>query len=133
MTNQHIAFLIGRITLGVNFAAHGIVRLPKITKFSEGMVKGFQGTLIGIDAFISAFAHTLVFLELALGIALLVGFQIKKALVVMSVIFMILIFGASMKEDWGLVGSQMIYVIFGNMMLKDFVETKYSLDALLKK
>ena len=133
MSNQELAFLIGRISLGINFVSHGIVRLPKITAFSEGMVKGFKGTLIGIDSFISVFAHTLVVVELVLGIALLIGFQTKKSLVVMSVILMILIFGASMQEDWGLVGSQMIYVIFGYLMINGFVETKYSVDALLKK
>ena len=133
MSNNELAFLLGRITLGINFAAHGLVRLPKITGFSEGMVKGFQDTLIGIDPFISAFAHSLVFIELLLGIALLIGLQTRKALVVMSIVLMILIFGSSMKEDWAAVGSQMVYVIFGFLMIRGFVETRYSLDAVLKK
>ena len=133
MANKELAFLIGRITLGINFAAHGIVRLPKLSAFCEGMVKQFKGTLSGFDALIYSYSYVLVFVELLVGIALILGFKTKVSLILVSVIMMSLIFGASMQEEWPRVGFQMIYVVFGYLMMNGFVETNFSLDARLKK
>jgi thiosulfate dehydrogenase [quinone] large subunit len=133
MENKQLAFLLGRITLGINFAAHGFIRLPKIGSFSEGMVTKFQDSVIGIDSLISVFAHGLVFAELLVGIALLIGFKTRASLIVTSVIMMMLIFGSSMLEDWTLVGSQMIYVIFIYLLIYGYTETKYSFDNILSK
>ena len=133
MPNRELAFLIGRITLGVNFAAHGIVRLPKLNAFCEGMVKQFQDTLIGFDPLIYSYSYALVFVELLVGITLIIGFKTKASLVLVSMIMMSLIFGASMQEEWPRVGFQMIYVVFGYLMMLGFEETRYSLDSKLKK
>jgi len=132
MSNKELAFLIGRITLGINFAAHGIVRLPKLHAFSQGMVDQFKNTLIGFDPLIYSYSYGLVFVELLVGTALIIGFKTKASLVLVSVIMMSLIFGASMQEAWPRVGFQMIYVVFGYLLLNGFTETSYSLDARLK-
>ncbi len=48
MSNKELAFLLGRISLGINCVAHGLIHLPKISAFSAGLVKKFQDTLIGV-------------------------------------------------------------------------------------
>ena len=129
MSDKELAFLLGRLSLGVNFAAHGIVRLPNLHSFCEGMVTQFQNTLIGFDPLIYAYSYLLVWLELFVGIALIIGFKTRASLVVVSMIMMSLIFGASMQEEWPRVGFQMIYVVFTFLLLQGYMNTKYSLDA----
>jgi len=37
MSNQQLAFLLARITLGINLFIHGLVRIPKLNAFAEGV------------------------------------------------------------------------------------------------
>jgi len=133
MSNKELAFVIGRITLGVNFASHGIVRMPKLNEFCQSMVEQFEHTLIGYDPLIYSYAYLLVFVELLVGITLIIGFKTKASLVLLSFIMMSLIFGASMQEEWPRVGFQMVYVVFGYLMIVGFTATDYSLDARIKR
>ncbi|QLE02654.1 DoxX family membrane protein [Galbibacter sp. BG1] len=133
MENKELAFLLGRIALGINFLAHGIVRLPKLNEFSKGMVKGFQETLIGFDSFIYVFSFVLVFVEFILGFTLILGLKTRLSLIIANFLMMCLIFGASMQEKWGVVGSQMVYVAFLFLLINGQVSTRYSIDSILDK
>ena len=39
--NFELAFVLGRLLLGLNFLLHGLVRLPKLEVFRAGIVKEF--------------------------------------------------------------------------------------------
>lgn len=131
--NEELAFLIGRITLGINFVGHGIVRLPKLDAFCNGMVKGMEGTLLDFEPLIYYYSLILVFVEFIVGLTLILGYKTKVSLIIVSLIMMSLIFGACMQEEWPRVGFQMIYVVFVFMMMRGFTETKYSLDYVFGK
>ena len=45
-TDHQLAFVIARITIGINFLLHGVVRLPKMEGFASGLSKGFEGTML---------------------------------------------------------------------------------------
>lgn len=133
MDSQALAFTLGRITLGLNFFAHGLVRLPKLHQFSTWMVGELQNTLIGNEHLVYGFAFGLVIVELIVGITLLIGWKTKASLILTSFIMMSLIFGACMQEAWPRVGVQMIYVIFIFLLTYFYQIVPYSLDHHFKK
>ncbi|ACY15590.1 hypothetical protein [Haliangium ochraceum] len=41
---QQTAYALARLPIGFSFFGHGLVRLPKIQQFAEGMAKAFENT-----------------------------------------------------------------------------------------
>jgi thiosulfate dehydrogenase [quinone] large subunit len=41
LNNFELAFVLGRLLLGLNFLMHGLVRIPKLAVFSAGIEKEF--------------------------------------------------------------------------------------------
>lgn len=132
MNNTELAFLAGRIAYGVNFLAHGLVRLPKIDAFSSWMQGEFANTMIP-NFLIYPFAFTLTIVEFIVGITLIIGFKTKTSLVITMAILAMLMFGSSMQENWKTVGVQMVYVVFNYLILLHFTNTKYSIDHFTQK
>lgn len=118
LTNDQLAFFVARITIGLNFLIHGLVRIPKLSKFAEGIVNGFKETYLP-EFMVSPFAYALPFMEFLLGLFLILGFKTRFASVAGAILIAILIFGSGIKEDWAAVGTQMIYAIFFFLLIKN--------------
>lgn len=127
LTNEQLAFFMGRILLGINFLVHGLVRLPKISGFAKGIAKGFEGTLLP-QPMALGFAYAIPVIELFLGILLVVGLKTRAALFSSGILLGMLIFGSGLKEDWAWVGSQMVYVIFIYLLLFHLKNNSISFD-----
>lgn len=133
MEHKELAFLVTRISLGVNFLMHGLVRLPKLQQAAQGMAENYQDTVIGFAPLIQGYTYALTFAEILIGLAILIGFKTKYALAACSLTLTTLIFGSCLKENWGAVGTQMVYVIVVYLLLWGYTSTKYSVDAALQK
>lgn len=131
LTNQQLAFFLARITIGINFLMHGIVRLPKLSAFATGLTQGFSETYLP-EFLILPFAYVLPFIELILGILLLAGLKTRFALAASSVLIAILIFGSAFKEDWAGVGTQMIYAIFFFLLISKLEHNAWAVDSKVK-
>lgn len=111
MDHKKVAYFFARITLGVNFCIHGLVRLPKLKGFAEGIMKGFEGTMLP-EFMVIPFAYAIPIVELILGIMFLLGFYTNKALAASAILMIVLIAGSAFKEDWGAVSTQMLYALY---------------------
>ena len=111
MDHKKLAYFFARITLGVNFSIHGLVRMPKLKRFAEGIMKGFEGTMLP-EFIVIPFAYAIPILELILGLMLLVGIYTNRALAASAILMVVLIAGSAFKEDWGAVSTQMLYALF---------------------
>lgn len=129
MDSRKLAYFFARITLGVNFLIHGLVRLPKLQKFAEGIVKGFEGTILP-DFMVIPFAYAIPIIEFVLGIMLLLGLFTRKALAASAILMIVLIAGSAFKEDWGAVSTQMLYALYVFFLL---FFLKYEIWALSRK
>ncbi len=111
MTNNQLAQLVIRIGLGINMLMHGLVRIPKLSAFVAKTEAGFASTVL--PAIVTkAFLFTLPFVELAVGIMILLGGQFTKwGYFAGGLTIGALLFGTTLKEDWSGAGSQIIYVI----------------------
>ena len=111
MSNQQLAYFLARITLGINLLLHGVVRIPKLTAFSQAIAAGFQESVIAPEI-ARLFAYTIPFIELILGILIILGLKTRKSLVAAAIFIIVLISGTCLKGDWATVSTQMLYALF---------------------
>lgn len=127
-SNQYLAYFLLRLILGLNFTMHGLSRLLSgVDTFVEGMVKGFQGTVLP-ESLVRPFGHGLVFVEFGLGILLMLGLFTRFAAVTGALVIMALIFGSGLQQKWDAVSTQMIYAVFFFLVLHFLENNRYSLD-----
>ncbi|MGV3561442.1 DoxX family protein [Larkinella arboricola] len=117
--NNQFAFLILQLGLGVDLAMHGLVRIPKLTKFADKMVGDFSATILP-DFLVRGFGLTLPFVELIIGILLFLGgrFLIWGGLAG-GLTMASLIFGSALREEWGAVSIQLIHVLAFYFLLRE--------------
>ena len=127
LSDRQLAFVLLRGTLAMSFLVHGAVRLPKLDAFARGMAQGFADTPLP-EPLVRVFATGLPFVELSLGVALLIG-RTRLAGIVGSLLLAALIFGSGLKEDWDVVGTQMIYVLAFYALNRDRAHDAWTLGA----
>lgn len=125
------AYLMGRLPIAMSLFGHGLVRLPKLDKFTDGMVNEFSKTVLP-SSLIMALGYTLPFLELITGILLLIGLWTRLALNLGWVLMLILIFGSTMVEQWQNVAMQLFYGVYFAVLYLFVAYNRYSVDALIK-
>lgn len=111
MKKETASYLLAKLPIGFSFLGHGIARIPKLQKFSEGLSAAFNETILPY-ALVKPFAVILPCIELLLGILLLTGYQIKATTVAGVVLICILITGSSLQENWSAIAIQMFYGIY---------------------
>src|SRR5690606_14676176 len=109
-TSKMTAFFIS-LHIAISFLCHGLVRLPKLHTFANGMVEQIAETLLP-SPFVLVFAYSLVFAELITGIWLLSGKWLNQALMTGLAIMAMLIFGSGLIENWGAVSVQLVHSIY---------------------
>ncbi len=127
------AFLLLRLAIGTSFFGHGLVRLPKLDKFSHGVITGFQHSIIP-EALITPFAYALPFAELIIGLFVLLGLFTRHALVAGAIVMLMLIFGTTTIEQWNNLDSQLVHLLFfaGLLPFADQYNT-FALDKLIRR
>ena len=127
LTNHQWAFFVARITIGINLLVHGLVRIPKLSDFAEGLTKEFSKTYLP-EILVSPFAHALPFIEFILGTLLVLGWKTKFASITGGLLIAVLLFGMAMQEDWGGVGNLMVYAIFFFLLIKNIEHNALAID-----
>ncbi|WBL22552.1 DoxX family protein [Zunongwangia sp. HRR-M8] len=128
MSNHQLAFLLARITLGINFFLHGFVRIPKLEAFANGIIQGFEGKMLPLSL-VEIFAYAIPFIEVILGVLIIFGIASKKSLTATAIFIIMLITGCAFKEDWSAIGTQMLYALFIFFLIKNL---KYEVWAVKK-
>ena len=122
VTGNQLAQLIMRLGLGINMAMHGLVRIPKLGAFVAKTGAGFADTILPA-VLTNGFLYALPVVELASGLLILAGSRfIKWGYFIGGLTIAALLFGTTLKEDWGTVGSQVVYVIAFYLALRGLDE-----------
>jgi len=129
LNNFELAFVLGRLLLGLNFLMHGLVRLPKLAVFSAGIGKEFAAAPLP-PALVSAYAHALPFAEGGIGLLLLLGLWTRPALVAAMLVIMSLVVGSSLLEKWSLVGDQLLYGLYIITLVLHLQRNRLCLDPV---
>ena len=123
-------FLLIRLTIGMSMMGHGMVRIPKLSIFSEGMVANFEGSILPL-VLVRPFSFALPFLELGIGVLLIFGLFTRIGAVLGGLLMVVLVFGTSMIENWGALPSQMIHILFFATVYEYIKSNSYAVDKLI--
>ena len=131
-SDTSVAYAIFRLTFGVNICFRGVARIfvLGLDNFPAGMMKQFSATAFP-GAFISTFAHTLPWIETALGIMIILGLKTRLALIVGGLMMTSLTFGTMILQDFTLAWLQLTYAIAFFLLLAARAWNVISLDTIL--
>jgi thiosulfate dehydrogenase (quinone) large subunit len=129
LLDRRLAYLLLRLTLGINILLHGAVRLPALGAFAAGMVQQFADTPLPAVA-VRLFGLSLPFLEAAIGLLVTVGLWTRGALVAGGVLIVALVVGTALRSDWETLSSQMLYAIIYYLLLAGRTYDYFSLGTL---
>ena len=131
-SDTSLAYAIFRLTFGVNICFRGVARIfvLGLDNFGAGMTKQFSATWFPAF-FIDTFAHTLPWIETAIGIMLILGLKTRVALIVGGLMMTCLTFGTMFLLDFQLAWLQLTYAIAFFLLLSTRSWNVISLDTLL--
>ena len=127
-----LAYLILRLTMGVNMFTHGVARLLDLDKFNGWLISQFSNTILP-EFIVSISSYLIPFVELIIGILLILGLFTSRALLVGSLLIVALVFGSGLQENWNVMSSQMIYAIFFFILSYLIELNRFSLDRVREK
>jgi thiosulfate dehydrogenase (quinone) large subunit len=131
-SDRKLAYLVLRSALGLSILMHGLVRLPRLNAFADGLVKAFSDTPLPALV-VRRFALVLVFVEAIVGLLVLLGLWTRAALLVGSAAMAALIFGTALRWDWNTLAIQLLYAAIYAALLAAREYNAYSLDAFLRR
>jgi thiosulfate dehydrogenase (quinone) large subunit len=132
LPDRRLAYLLLRLTLGINMLLHGAVRLSALGAFAARMVQQFADTPLPAMA-VHLFGLLLPFLETAIGLLLIVGLWTRWTLIAGGLLIATLVFGTALRSDWETLGIQMLYVIIYYLLPAGRTSDHFSLDTVLTK
>lgn len=132
MKNQNVAYLLCRIAIGTSLFGHGLVRMPILSGFSAWMTGQFEESILP-QFVVTPFSYLLPFLELIVGVLLLMGLFTRQALIGGALVMCALVFGSTAIQQWEAIPSQLIHIAFLTFLLSNIDRNNYTLDNLFKK
>ena len=111
LQSARIAYILARVPIALSFIGHGLVRIPEINQFSNGMIQNFSDTVLPL-IIVQPFSIILPFLELFLGLFLLIGLKMRVTTITGVTLISVLILGSSIQENWSAVAIQMFYGLY---------------------
>jgi len=127
MQHKQLAYFFLKFTFGFNFFMHGIVRVfGDYQGFVDKITSTFSKTILP-EILVQGYAYSLPVVELLLGLALMIGWFNRQALILSFIVLNSLIFGSSLIQNWSNVGTQMVYVLFLFLLVffKEFEKSNF--------
>lgn len=132
-TNQALAYFFLRITMGINMLIHGFVKLGSAyLPFVEKSRNEFAATLLP-DNIVMLFAYAIPWVELIIGIALIIGLYTRLSVISTQILMIVLITGQGLLMQWNVVGIQLIYTALFTWLLYKGKHNEIALDRFWKK
>lgn len=132
--DRQLAYLIFRLSLGINILIHGASRIfgAGAGAFAAKMAPEFTATFLPAPL-THAFLVTLPFVEAILGALITVGLWTRWALALGGLLIAALILGTALRSDWATAGIQMIYSLTYYLLLVNRSANRFSLDTVLHR
>jgi len=127
-----LAYLLLRITMGVNMFTHGLARVLNIEGFNAWIIGEFSDTILP-EFMVNISSYMIPYTELIVGVLLIFGLFTKRALFLGALLIIILVFGSGLQENWNVMSSQMIYAVFFFILSYCIEFNKFSIDTLRQR
>ncbi|MBP6578186.1 MAG: DoxX family membrane protein [Chryseobacterium sp.] len=100
-----------RLPVALSIFGHGLVRLPKLQTFTEGMVKSMEKSAIP-ESLLTPFGYFIPIAEFVIGLILLIGYQTKYTIYAGLALMGLLVFGSASVENWTGIEAQLVHSIY---------------------
>lgn len=128
--DRAVAYALLRLAVGTSLFGHGLVRLPKLTAFHAQLVGEFKASILP-EILVSPCAYVLPFVEAAVGALLIAGALTRAAAIAGGLVMIILVFGSTTIEHFGVIGEQLIHVSLLAALLMFRRHNTYSVDHIV--
>ncbi len=122
MKNFKTTFFFLRLPIAISLLGHGLIRLPKLTTFAEGITSSMNSSILP-SGMVLAFGYVLPIIEAIIGVALIIGFQTRYTLYAALALMSILVLGSSTIENWSAVQAQLVHGIYLGFLLWFYEKT----------
>lgn len=126
------SFLLLRLAVAISMFGHGLVRLPKLTTFSQWMIDSFENSMLP-KIIVTPFSYIVPIAEFVIGLLLLLGLFTKPSLIAGGFVMLALLFGTTMIENWDAIPSQLIHIALFALLLHFIDYNSWAIDTLIKK
>ncbi|AKV00578.1 hypothetical protein AKJ09_07241 [Labilithrix luteola] len=126
--DYELGHLVLRVVVGVNILGHGLARIGSPGAFADALTHDFASTPLPSWS-VRLFALTLPFLEFAVGLLVLLGLRLREALLAGGAIIAALTLGMTLRQQWEVVGLQLIYGLAYAALLAGARHARFTLDA----
>jgi thiosulfate dehydrogenase (quinone) large subunit len=129
IADRKLGYFVLRFVLGFSILMHGLVRLPHLGVFADGLVKQFAGTILPATL-VRWFGLSLVFAETLIGLLVLLGLWSRWALLLGAACMASLIFGTALRSEWNTLAIQLFYALLYAALIATREYNSYSVDGL---
>ncbi|MCU1342630.1 MAG: hypothetical protein JWN92_2053 [Candidatus Acidoferrum typicum] len=128
-----IAYTILRVSFGANIMLHGVSRIVMgHAAFLAYLTHYFEKASYIPVSLLSVFATVQPWVELILGLLLMIGFATRFSLIAGGLVIMCLVFGTNLAQDWLVSGLQLIYAFLYYYLLVHLDQNRCSIDGMRK-
>ena len=132
-TDAVIAYTILRVSFGANIMLHGVSRIVMgHAAFLAYLTHYFEKASYIPVSLLSVFATVQPWVELILGLLLMIGLATRFSLIAGGLVIMALVFGTNLAQDWLVSGLQLIYAFLYYHLLVHIDLNRYAIDGMRK-
>jgi thiosulfate dehydrogenase [quinone] large subunit len=129
LTHKRTAYALLRIAFGVNFFMHGGIRLYSgLGAFASSTAEHLAKSPLS-HGFVLGFGYAIPFIEVLLGLGLILGLFTRLALTLGAVFIMALTIGVTSNQQWDVAGQQLVYSIVFFLLLFFHEHNALAVDA----
>ena len=129
-----IAYTILRVSFGANIMLHGVSRIYMgHAAFLAYLTHYFEKAPYFPAGMLSSFATVQPWVELILGVLLMIGLVTRFSLVAGGLVILCLVIGTNLAQDWLVSGLQLIYALLYYYLLVHLDQNRYSVDGLRQR
>jgi thiosulfate dehydrogenase [quinone] large subunit len=133
LNNKSLAYALLRISLGVNFAGHGLIRIYNgVGVFAATTAEHLAKSPLP-HSLTLAFSYAIPFLEAILGLTLILGVFTRVALVCGALFMMSLTIGVTANQQWDVAGQQLLYSAVFFLLLFLIEHNALAVDNYLRR
>jgi thiosulfate dehydrogenase [quinone] large subunit len=127
-SNLQVGYAFFRVTLGLNMFLHGFMRIiTGLSAWEATQAQLFVNAPLPMPL-VHAFLYALPFIETVIGALLILGLFTRETLIAGAIMIFILVFGTGVRQEWGTVGAQMLYVLYYYLMIVRLEDNWLALD-----
>jgi thiosulfate dehydrogenase (quinone) large subunit len=128
-----IAYTILRVSFGANIMLHGVSRIVMgHAAFLAYLTHYFEKAPYFGAGMLSIFATVQPWVELILGLLLIIGLATQFSLIAGGLVILCLVIGTNLAQDWLVSGLQLIYAFLYYYLLVHLDQNRYSIDGVRK-